>query len=782
MRFALAAMIALFAVSSVHAAAPPVEWKLSKEDRRFLDGLFAFLVDPTGAERVSVPLWTRDPERDSRRGRFRATEVPDDTRVWRFPAGGGKRPRYVAPDGAELRAWGGRKGIDFVAECRAILARKLDMIDSAQLDVGETEVALAAWLYRLGHEQLAAAFLARFKNRDVRAGALRGFLAERVYNEMVLALIAGADEEALAHCKHLLRLYPAEAREIKHAPGIAADIQRRAKRGRKRPNLPPGFERRPVKKRVAYLIEALEDASAEAVKGNWATKALVDIGDDAVPALIDAIEKDRRFTRIRVLGLTGTGDSDSLMPVREVAYYVLHAILRTEHMLKSPARDAEIQRELARRNSDGWELLGDIIEQLHPTWTDPARKHTVVRLRAYWKAYGHLRLQERLLAHLKDASAGREAWRESARALAWGDCVSTEGEFGYLTREDIAKLLKRRGKPGPQGLVVARALLAALQRELDAHAAALAKGEEPDESRECIVADYLACVVAWGDARILPELRRRFKGAKGAERLHLAHTCRLLGDVRPLDNIADDLERGLIPPPVDQDDESRLDFLINSVAVANTPACDRAMSSLANTKHPLYNLAREKVLYSSRGGGWTSHPYSIRILARELDNKAQEGDTERRCDMVAKKLDWMLAGAPKCSGLPKDADSDVDALKSFLKRFDGKIRQAADADQKALKHEKWHTWVYFVPDIRPLSRPATAADVKAGRAVFHLAGKGKLSKRKLPAVAEMKGENGLIVQAEIGADGKEVFGVITRHALRRVEAKEAKRIKPLSDE
>jgi hypothetical protein len=67
------------------------------------------------------------------------------------------------------------------------------------------------------------------------------------------------------------------------------------------------------------------------------------------------------------------------------------------------------------------------------------------------------------------------------------------------------------------------------------------------------------------------------------------------------------------------------------------------------------------------------------------------------------------------------------------------------------------------------------------RAVFHLGGKGKLAKQKLPAVAILKGEKGLIVQAEIGPDGKPVYGIITGPAIRRVEAKDVTAVEPLKE-
>jgi hypothetical protein len=76
-------------------------------------------------------------------------------------------------------------------------------------------------------------------------------------------------------------------------------------------------------------------------------------------------------------------------------------------------------------------------------------------------------------------------------------------------------------------------------------------------------------------------------------------------------------------------------------------------------------------------------------------------------------------------------------------------------------------------------------DVKAGRAVFALAGMGTVADLKLPAWLILKSEAkkehlayGLVVQAETDSDGKLVYGVIFRHEIRAVKADEVERIEP----
>jgi hypothetical protein len=118
-----------------------------------------------------------------------------------------------------------------------------------------------------------------------------------------------------------------------------------------------------------------------------------------------------------------------------------------------------------------------------------------------------------------------------------------------------------------------------------------------------------------------------------------------------------------------------------------------------------------------------------------------------------------------------DAEKRFGRIKAHLALYAGRFRRSTAAEREAVGGG-------FIPDIRPLGRAATAADVKAGRAVFHLDGKGKPLTLKLPAVAELKGGKGLIVQAET-LDGKPVYGVILREEIRRVEAKEVVKVTPL---
>ena len=76
--------------------------------------------------------------------------------------------------------------------------------------------------------------------------------------------------------------------------------------------------------------------------------------------------------------------------------------------------------------------------------------------------------------------------------------------------------------------------------------------------------------------------------------------------------------------------------------------------------------------------------------------------------------------------------------------------------------------------------------MKAGKAVFHLDGKGKLTDLKLPAVGllipddkKKRWSTVLIVQAEVSADGQVTYGVIMKEDVRAVPGRELTNIKTL---
>jgi hypothetical protein len=125
-------------------------------------------------------------------------------------------------------------------------------------------------------------------------------------------------------------------------------------------------------------------------------------------------------------------------------------------------------------------------------------------------------------------------------------------------------------------------------------------------------------------------------------------------------------------------------------------------------------------------------------------------------------------------------------MKTTLDRFNGTYRRANWCEMQLLDLSNWTP--AFVPNLRPLGHAATANDVNAGRAVFHLEGKGKLAEIKLPAVAVLnrggkkdRPQRGLIVQAEVESNGDVTYVVVTREDIRPVPGHEVAAIKSFAE-
>jgi hypothetical protein len=297
-----------------------------------------------------------------------------------------------------------------------------------------------------------------------------------------------------------------------------------------------------------------------------------------------------------------------------------------------------------------------------------------------------------------------------------------------------------------------------------------------------------------------------------------ALACFHLGNPEPFKRLAGQLRRGEVPGA---DFEGTVHYL-SCVAL---PEADQALFALANPRHANHAQVLARLFGREYHDSWgfpvLGHPFCLRVMREALDDVRPTGTTvkierdgvvwhypwnmggygpvpdllrdpmhrktearERRCDQAAAILAKLVAGFPEFSALCNDADDRITAMKRLLDVYQGRIRRLSAAERP----------IFFgccdlgmyCPDVAVLARPASADDVRAGRALFHLNGKGKLAGVQLPAAATWKkaGADGeprkcLIVQAEVGPDGEVVYGVIERHGMRAVPDGEFATVKPL---
>ena len=784
------------------------------------DKTLDFLFDPSGAERVSVKVTVRSVWGGA--GDMAAEG-------WYVPGKDGKPGRVYFTDGGSIiaPAKDARKKIDFVAKCKARYTDKKLAKENADDDpfgrmrrtalgaIDNDDLAVAAWLHRLGHDDLAAkALAAARKPKGDPEKRLRGELAWSAFAGMVHAYMVRADEEALAHGERFIRLYAKDdgERTYGQADKIVNELKRRQKKGtfgKEPPKNPPvGFDKWDAAKKAAYWIDALEEVDARQhgqpggvdLGDDARVQALIKLGDPAVPALIEALEKDERLTR-SVHFWRDFARSRTVLSVREAELTALMSILRVSVFEAASTGD-----NLTSRGKDTAIALAK-------------------RLRAYWKEYGKLPFDERMMKILTDPKTGFNAKREAADNLAnLNNPRQYRTMFGptIIGGEPPPKLnpvIAKFAKP-----TVAEAILAAMDADLKAHDAAKEKDSHGYERRR-IEDAYLNALGNLDDKRIGPELARRAdKATKLHDRREWAYFAHFLDQPKPFAALAEEFRLGKIALPAGEDADEELRGMIASLIDVGTPTANNALNAVANPKHPQNAAVAKKVLTERTDGfdrgPWFAHPFCLSILRGGLDDTTRTGAkyvieknslkhiegngwssgglpefladakqrnteaVERKCDLAADKLNTLVIGLPKCHPLFKDNADRLMTMKKVFDRFAGRYRRANWREGEILGARPWSP--IFLADIRPLDRTATAADVKAGKAIFNLDGKGKLADLKLPAVGTLRtdsksnGQRVLIVQAEIGQDGV-VYGIITRTEIRTVQARNLTSIKTFAD-
>ena len=261
-----------------------------------------------------------------------------------------------------------------------------------------------------------------------------------------------------------------------------------------------------------------------------------------------------------------------------------------------------------------------------------------------------------------------------------------------------------------------------------------------------------------------------------------------------------------VPEERDSPFINQLSMIVDFMIDTNLPEADQALLQLADGEYPCAATIEKKVLESRAAwhddDPWLKHAFCLRVLRRMLENTTlTEGKYEvsgntlshrtknstssgslpdflkepdaridatnvRVCDEAGEKLSSLLSFAPRYHPLLKNADEQLSALKREYDRFGGNFRQVTWFERRIMNLDHWN--ISFVPDIH-LDQPATAADVTSGKAIFHLAGRGKPTKLELPAAAKLVNEvkNNeapyyLILQAELDEGGNTILGVVSK--------------------
>lgn len=766
---------------------------------------------------------------------------------------------------------------------------------------------LAAWLRRAGRDDTAAArMLALARTASPAAttrpltkteaaesfaelAALTGPIPRRNdpwywFSRAVHAYMVRADAEALFYLRHMVEYHPAameppakdrggdkarNERVYSQAKLLLAELERRQKEGTfgvapiGAATQPAQISSWPVDRRVAYLIGQLQEVDARQsgqpggvdLGSDPRVAALIEIGDAAVPALIDCVERDERLTRSVHFWRDFSNDR-TVLGVREAALTAVMSILRTTVFQTVSTGDNFTTRG------------------------EETAKATAARLRAYWKANGHIPFDERMMAALTNVNTSPEAWREAASNLA-----NLGGQRTIGTTVWSGRVKDREAGTGNPAIAkfknptVAEAILAAMDRDLARHDAQPEDPRMHDYHRRRIESQYVDTLIELKDRSIVPALLKRLeKPPSLRERRLLAVTCFTLGDVRPLTGFAADVRDGRVTisnarePNTNENEQPwaiEMSGIVDTLTRASQaiPMANAALWAMSDPVHPLHALAEKGVRSARRSYDdrvWLAHPFCLRFLRADLDDVTPTGKTyrverdadgdrlthqggngsgstglpqfladpagrreraeERACDSAAERISGMILGVRPCHPLLKDEDGRVAELRAFLDAYLPHLRRATYAETQVVGVRDFSN-VAFVLNVRALAAGATADDVRAGAAIFHLDGKGTpLPDLHLPASAVLKADRPplrepgpadvaagrareyfrsggtdaaadqprrviewvvprvLVLQAERGPDGKAHYGIVSAEGTRGVSEEDVSEVKTLGSE
>jgi hypothetical protein len=210
---------------------------------------------------------------------------------------------------------------------------------------------------------------------------------------------------------------------------------------------------------------------------------------------------------------------------------------------------------------------------------------------------------------------------------------------------------------------------------------------------------YIFPLIGLGDKRIAAELAKR-AGATDSIRMRRkwAYASFHLGAPEPMKKYADDFGAGKIELPAndrpqtnpfDQPGYVELRGIVTFLSGLSLPEADRALNALADRKHPGHAEAAKAILsgaHQFEEKGWTGHPYCVAILRGALD------DQNVRAQAV-KRLTALVSGLP-----PAD---DIDAIKAFLDRNQGKFRLATAEERQLIGGSFWEHRFVVAPPAKP---------------------------------------------------------------------------------
>jgi hypothetical protein len=705
----------------------------------------------------------------------------------------------------------------------------------------EADLVFAVWLWRLQEEKLACRALVSGDTRHHGAGGyskieevrgpIRQSLAWHSLKEILDSFAALDDARALAASEHFQNRYADFSRDPDlflrfDIAGFLKELRRRKAEGRfgKGPApIPSGLEDRDASSKIDFWIARLDEIENFALRRHYdrefdppdgdprprPIRELVKLGDVAVPKLIAVLENDRRLSRyvLEPPRCIHEGHGSAVLPVRQHALEALRGILKTDHLAPWST-------------NEGSTLGTDRTEEpMEIRWMRIAKC-----LRAYWSEFGSLPFDARMMRILGDRRLAWEARKDAAARLA------------SLGAADDPDEVERPSQPNPclakfENPTTAEAILAAID--------SLGAVRSDRVLRTLHEPTFVRALVQLGDRLVAGKLldwARRERAL--ASRTRFAMAAWRLGEPAAVRELARDFEAGRLTFDSDDTYDISPAQVAARLLMVGLPECETAVTAVADRQHPyharvLQGVLDDMILVRQREESdllqgrvtWFRHPFTIALLRGSLDDETpigvvlevvdeqvveRQGENPVRgfplgpglakpedrwekahlrvCDRAAEYLSFLVRGFAPISPLRRDADRRRGELAEFIDRhrFRSLCRPdfgltAVDDDDSDVSRPITRSEAPFSPVMAPLSRPATAAEVAGGRAVFHQAGRGRalpLPERVFVRLKDADDDDddepslGEVVQAELTADGRAVYGVILRDRLAMIREDE----------
>jgi hypothetical protein len=739
------------------------------------------LADPRGCEYRAIDVTLSDsvsgyPLLEKRRG-------------WVLPGGSEGQRFAILWDGLVYPIAAAGEPVELKAEVRASLARVQGLQQgggaASREDITSFQVVEplgACLLLRLGEAELARrVWQAATRNQGAPEAAgdpylqIAGDWLWALFDRAVGAHMSGHDALALLSARALTRLQPmVEAEAVRRGlprpqpeagagggdkvpyfdflgqlPDLLADQERRAREPQRESALLKGIGRFPTRQeRIAALIDDLKDVAERqmgepggvAFENSAVVTALIRQGDAAVEPLLDCLEKDPRLTR-SVHYRRSFHRSRHILGVQEPAYTALAGILRTHFFGVIATGD-----DLTTHGLEG-------------------RRQVAAAMRAYWNRSRGLPLAERWYRALLDDQAGPKQWLQAADNL-----VQPVDEERLPSAESYGWW---RALPGPRAApprLAGEALRAShspsVAELLARRIASLARpwaGSDNLDARVRMAGEMALDLADWDPKAAVPVLQAQMRRclatlieytrekdtgigdlarlvaqlavtrARAKDRTGLEEYARWVRTAPP-NRLAWGM-RGVLEPLWRYPDDPAMVQL--AAALFGSPRSpwlwDRARAQPAAwypddllqsallgvpgfRRHALANLADRA----------PADPASTAPLVPP----AAHGERIRRCDVYAYQLS-LLDGTPlfEMSWPRARRDAAIAALAAFLRRYGDRFRHT---DLNPAPWEVPHE-VGTRMSFPRLERPATAAEVRQGRAIFSLEGQGPVRRVKLPA-------------------------------------------------